>query len=354
MLGTSMNTKGGIATVLKIYSENGLFQRWPVIHIPTHLDGNSFDKIKIFLAAYVRFFRLLAAGEISLIHAHTASRASFWRKTLFILPASWLKIPVIIHLHGAEFKEFYENESGVLRKYLVRAVFKKADRIVVLSSQWKRWLGGVVDAGRIVRIFNPAPAAPSSPGMVARHPSELLFLGRLSPRKGIYDLLAAVAALRKDYPSLELICCGDGELQEVAAHAARLGIADSVKIFSWVDGEQKRRLLGEATVYVLPSYNEGLPMGVLEAMAAGMPVVSTTVGGIPDAIENGIDGCLVEPGDVPALVGALDRLLMDVDLRRRIGVAAIGKMRELFLAEKVIGQVEQLYRELGGIEKPKL
>jgi glycosyltransferase involved in cell wall biosynthesis len=353
ILGTSMATKGGIATVLRTYFETGLFARWPILHLATHRDGSGFAKAWVFLLAYGRFLLLLAGGKIALIHVHTASRASFWRKSLFILPASCLKIPIVIHLHGAEFKEFYELESGTFKQALVRWIFRKADRIVVLSSQWQRWLAGVVEAGRIVCIFNPAPVTIGSGGpLPSRHPNELLFLGRLSTRKGIYDLLAAVAELRKDFSTLQLTCCGDGDLQAVAARAARIGIADAVKIFGWVEGEQKRRLLMESTIYVLPSYNEGLPMGVLEAMAAGMPVVSTTVGGIPDAIENGTDGFLVAPGDVTALAGTLGQLLGDAELRRRIGEAARKKIRELFLAEKVVAQVEQLYRELGGREKP--
>ena len=347
-----MATKGGIATVLRTYSEAGLFARWPMLHLATHRDGSGFAKTRVFLSAYGRFLLLLAAGKIALIHVHTASRASFWRKSLFILPASCLKIPIIIHLHGAEFKEFYEQESGMFKQSLVRWIFRKADRIVVLSSQWQRWLAGVVDAGRIVCIFNPAPVTTGPDGdPPARRSNELLFLGRLSTRKGIYDLLAAVAELRKDFATLQLLCCGDGDQQAVAVRAARFGIADAVKILDWVEGEQKRRLLMESTIYVLPSYNEGLPMGVLEAMAAGMPVVSTTVGGIPDAIENGIDGFLVEPGDVTALAGILRQLLGDAELRRRTGEAARKKIREYFRAEKVVGQIEQLYRELGGREK---
>ena len=289
ILSTSTNTKGGIATVLRTYFDNGLFDRWPIIHIATHQDGTRVSKIKIFLSAYAHFFWSLLFGNIALIHVHTASRASFWRKTLFILPAYIVKIPVIIHLHGGGFRDFYEKECGQFKKYVVRFVFEHADRIIVLSSQWKIWLAGVVADTKIVCIFNPAPAIAAAKDPAAgRHSSELLFLGRLCASKGLYDLLPALAELRRKHTSLTLVCCGDGEIDAAVKCAKRLGIADSVTFFNWVEGEQKRQLLLESAIYVLPSYKEGLPMAVLEAMAAGMPVVSTTVGGIPDAIEDGI------------------------------------------------------------------
>src|SRR5205814_3990716 len=125
----------------------------------------------------------------------------------------------------------------------------------------------------------------------------ILFLGKLAPSKGIFDLLEAVAALRPDAADVRLVCAGDGDRIAVARYAERLGIADAVKFTGWVGPSGKRALLENAAVFALPSYDETLPMSVLEAMSAGVPVVASPVGGISEVVVDGVSGFLVAPGD---------------------------------------------------------
>ena len=122
-----------------------------------------------------------------------------------------------------------------------------------------------------------------------------------------------------------------------------------MRLLGWVDDEAKRRVLAEAAVYVLPSYYEGLPMGVLEAMSAGLPVVSTVVGGIPEAVTEGVEGYLVLPGDVKKLAAVLRDLLRDAELRERMGLAGKKKIREHFASPVILPQIEAVYRRLGAI-----
>jgi glycosyltransferase involved in cell wall biosynthesis len=110
-------------------------------------------------------------------------------------------------------------------------------------------------------------------------------------------------------------------------------------------------VLAEATVYVLPTYAEGLPMGVLEAMLAGVPVVATLVGGVPDAVENDVDGFLVAPGDIDALADRIMRLLGDAGLRERFAARARSKVLEQFSPERVLAQLESLYGKLGAMPR---
>jgi glycosyltransferase involved in cell wall biosynthesis len=148
-------------------------------------------------------------------------------------------------------------------------------------------------------------------------------------------------------PYLRVLLGGDGELELVRARALELGIADHVELLGWVRGEDKERLLAAAVLYVLPSYNEGLPVSVLEAMAAGLPIVSTPVGGIPEAVTDGVEGYLVEPGNVQALADRMDRLLGDQDLAMRMGESARRKVELVFSANAVVPQVEAMYLDLG-------
>jgi glycosyltransferase involved in cell wall biosynthesis len=186
----------------------------------------------------------------------------------------------------------------------------------------------------------------------AQRPSNvLLFLGRFRRRKGIFDLLRALAVVRARFPTVRLYCGGDGDAEAVAACARELGVEECVDMLGWTTGAAKERILSQSTLYVLPSYAEGLPMGVLEAMAAGLPVVATSIGGIPDAVEEGVEGFLVAPGDIDALADRIMRLLGSVDLRSAIAAAAGIKVREQFSSDKVLSQVEDLYRHLGAVPR---
>jgi len=129
--------------------------------------------------------------------------------------------------------------------------------------------------------------------------------------------------------------------------ARSLRVERSLRFPGWVDGSKKDDLLRESDVFVLPSYYEALPLGVLEAMACGVPVVATSVGGIPDVIENRVNGLLVAPGQPDALARAIVTLLTDHALRSRLREAARSDVRKQFSTESVIKDLETLYRELG-------
>jgi len=181
-----------------------------------------------------------------------------------------------------------------------------------------------------------------------------VFLGKFGRRKGIFDLLGALAELKVYFPGIRLRCGGDGDIPGVVARAAELGLSDDVEVLGWVSGAAKQRVLAEGTIYVLPSYAEGLPISVLEAMEAGMPVVATAVGGIPDAIEDGVEGFLVSPGDISSLVNRISLLLQNPDMRSSMGLEAKMKVAAIFSPASVLPQIEALYSELGAVPRGSL
>lgn len=346
MLGTGMDTMGGIASVVRVYEQAGLLRRFGVHYLATHCDGSKWQKLRAMLGAYGQFLRMLLRGRVGLVHVHLASRASFWRKSGFFLLAFAAGVPAILHLHGAEFAQFYERECGPLRRRFVRFVFNRAARVVVLSEGWQRWVQGMSSNPHVEPIYNPVLLPPAS-AWEGRSHGAVLSLGRLGARKGSFDLLAAAARVAPQVGALELRLGGDGELEAVRACAAQLGIASHLNLLGWVGGEGKQRQLALASLYALPSYNEGLPMSVLEAMAAGLPVLATPVGGIPEAVADGVEGFLVAPGDVDALAARLGQLLRDGELARRMGAAARRKVETTFCSDAVLPRVERLYRDFG-------
>jgi glycosyltransferase involved in cell wall biosynthesis len=345
MLGTGFATRGGISSVVNVYREAGLFERYPIIYVSTHGDGGALRKLRICIAALARYLLLLLRGRVALAHVHMSTGMSFWRKLLFACPTLLAGVPVILHLHGADFAAFH-RDGGMLRKWAMRALFDRAAAIIVLSKSWQRWAQRLSRNPLIVPIFNPV-VVPAAGGALPREPASILFLGQLGSRKGAYELLQAAALLVARHPRLRLRMAGDGEVEEVRAAAGHLGLGAHVEVLEWVAGARKSALLASASVYALPSYCEALPMSVLEAMAAGLPVVCTPVGGIPEAVTDGVEGAIVAPGDVAALAAALDMLLSDAAARERMGQAARLRIESSFSAARVLPQIGILYERLG-------
>ncbi len=348
LVGTDPNGMGGVASVFRAYRAGGLFERWPVDHLVTHVDGGKIRKIWVLLRSLALFTCWMLRGKGRILHIHTSSRASFYRKCIFVWMGRLWRRRVLLHLHGGEFMLFYQQEIGPLRKWLVRATFAAAHGSVVLSSQWLALAREFAPPGRLRVIHNPMslPAVDPDPG--SREAWTLLFLGRIGESKGAWDLLNAVAALAQEHPKLRLWMGGDGELDEARARIRRLGLEDRVELLGWLRGADKEERLRRATVFALPSYNEGLPMGVLEAMAWSLPVLSTNVGGTRDAIPDDSFGFLIQPGDHDALCRALSRLLMDAELRNQLGSVARERIATTFSTPRIVEQVDQCYRELCG------
>jgi glycosyltransferase involved in cell wall biosynthesis len=339
---------GGVSSVVITYRNAGLMQDGRVRYVATHTDKGRFKKVLTLLAALSSVIGLLAFDRPALIHAHSASRASFWRKALFLTLARAFGVPYVIHLHGGEFRKFYELESTGRSQRIIRGLFARAAAVVVLSEQWRAWVAEHCPNGRIEVIHNPVELPePAGPELNANASGRtILFLGRLGRGKGTFDLINAFSRIAGEFTDVRLLLGGDGELDNATALAAELGLQQRVECVGWVTGNRKNEMLRKATVYALPSYNEGLPISVLEAMAFGLPIVTTPVGGIPDAIVDGVTGLLVPPGDVDALANALRLLLRDPAMRAILGAHCVQAVRKRFAAEFVVQQVRALHADL--------
>lgn len=342
MLGTRLDTKGGVSAVERTILENWSSPHYVLIHVATHGDGQAWRKLWFAVVGFVRYLCLAVSGKIDIAHVHFSSRASFRRKSLFILVSSCFGIKVIGHAHGAEFRLFYQQECGSLQRAYVRAILGRLDGLIVLSPQWQAFyaelcphLSPVVIANA-VRLPTAALRREAAPPVVAT-------LGRLGQRKGTYDILEAIPTVLTRHPAAQFHFGGDGDVEAVRARLDRVPWGGQVHLLGWLDGEAKSGLLNRAAVFLLPSYNEGLPVALLEAMAHGVAVVTSPVGGIPEVVLDGRTGLLVTPGDVAAIADAVCRLLDDPQLRAQLG----GNGRALIEAEygvvPAIARIAALY-----------
>jgi glycosyltransferase involved in cell wall biosynthesis len=179
----------------------------------------------------------------------------------------------------------------------------------------------------------------------------LLFLGWIEPGKGVFELLECVRTLssRPGFPRLRLLMAGDGSAIEAVRRFVREnGLEDTVELPGWIDGLRKADAFREADLFVLPSYMEGMPNALIEAMAAGLPVVVTAVGAVPDMVDDGGNGLVIEPRDADAVTRAVERLISTPSLRMALGRAAWHTAREKFGAETAVDRLLSVAEELAG------
>lgn len=343
MLSTS--AKGGMATVVTSYEKDGFFDRQNVFFLSTHSDGSWYQVLGLFLKSYVVFMYQILFKRVKLIHIHSASKGSFWRKSIFAVFGFIFRIPVIFHLHGANMESFYASLPRLLQSY-TRWIFEKSSCVIVLSQSWAEFIIKIAPKAKI-EIVNNYVSLPCVFNKKNENKKVLiLFLGIVGKRKGVYDILDAVAEVIKKHTNFEVLIGGNGETEALNNEIKLKGLGGFVKLLGWVGSKQKEKLLEKADIYILPSYNEGLPMSLLEAMSWEVPVISTNVGGIPELIRNNLDGFVVEPGDVQALIDVLLRLIKSSALRLDMGKSARSRVEEQFSDLVVIPQLEQIYAKL--------
>lgn len=347
-IGPRVDAQGGVSTVLTVLNKNGFFKQTDSKFIASTDRFKNFNFLLqqlIFMRCILLLIFYLVFKNVGVVHLHMASRGSFARKNILQKIINFFGVKSIIHLHGAQFQEFY-SAANPKKQNAIKAAFCKADKVIVLSKDWKKWTDNTFNINSRI-IYNSVHPITKPPIPKQTKTIRILFLGRLGERKGVTDLLKAFQLTLLQNPECELVLGGDGEIDKYKALSQQLNIEDHVIFSGWVSGQRKIDLLLSSHIYVLPSYAEGFPMGVLEAMSTGLAVISTTAGGIPDAITHKKDGFLIEPGDVSSLTNYMNKLLLSPKLREQIGEQALNKFTNNFIPKVIIPQIIEVYEELG-------
>lgn len=349
MIVPNASVKGGIASVVNGYRGSSIEKRYRITYIESYQDGSKWDKLKKALNGYRAFRRLLKKDRPDLVHIHSSFGPSFYRKMPFILWSASRGIPIVNHIHGAEFEAFYEKASAAKRRR-VQKIYGKCTRLVALSAEWAKSLKEIVPKERIDVLENYC-RIPAGPYDTGRNKRQILFLGELGERKGCFDIPAILKKVRESCPDVKLVMAGDGEMERLKAAFSQEGLP-AVSFPGWVQGEAKERLLKESGIFLFPSYNEGMPVAVLEAMAYGMGIVTTTVGGIPQLVRDGESGILAVPGDVEAMAAALVRFLTDGAYLSACGKAARERAVSDYSLERHLEKLGEIYERACKAESP--
>lgn len=306
------------------------------------------------LKAGIRLYRLIKAGRYRLVHTHTSKAGILGR-----FAAAAAGVRVIIHSPHGTILEGYFSPS-VTRCYaaLERLAALVSSRIVCLTqleiSQFLRarigrknqytYIYNGIDLDRFKPHSERREAQRRSLKLL-KHDVVCATVGRLVPVKGQADLLKAFAQASQQEPDLRLLMIGDGELRsELEAFARDAGVAHRVHFLGW--REDVADLLDAADVFVLSSLNEGLGLVLLEAMAKGLPIIATSVGGVPEVIGDDETGVLVPPSDPNALADAMTKLVRNEDLRDQLREAGLRRVRSTFSVDAAFVKTASLYRDL--------
>ena len=319
MIGPDRSVHGGISGVVNNYYDAGLDRLVDLRYIGTMTEGSKPLKLLQAVKAYVLFLACVARYDI--VHVN--------RKT-------------VIHQHGGNFPDFYEKQLSAKGRKRVKKVLMMGDAFLVLGMAWRDFFGTIIGSDRITVLPNAVRIPEHADKQYGAH--RLLYMGRLCQAKGIGELLDAMPRIREKYPDARLYLAGIWEDRTLQDKAQALG--DLVIDLGWISGEEKQRYLRACDIFVLPSYFEGQPVSVLEAMANSCAVVASRTGGIPDMIIEGSTGLLIEPRNTESLAEALLTLLADPGLCRRLGTNARRKAQAEYSIDSNMKQLLAIYESI--------
>lgn len=347
MCGSDLSIKGGITSVCKQLLQHSWDDDILIEYVPTYKDMSLIDEIRFFNRGLRKIQGLLDSGNIDVVHIHMSFNGSFFRKRLVARTCKKHGVPVVLHMHGSEFKAFYDK-CPTFVKHQVTDMLQGVDVVLALGEAWEEYYKQIAPEANVV----VCPNAVSFAGVRERKRQDtftVVYLGKLIARKGVSDLIDAFGGFLSAHlqNSARLVIAGDGpEESALRSKVAEKNLTSNVDFPGWVDAEGRSRLLEEADCFVLPSYNEGLPMSMLEAMAVGVTPLVTNVGSVSEALIDGENGIVFEAGDVTALTEGLEKMYSDVCFWSKCSYNAMRSVEDRYDERRLFAQLTSIYRDL--------
>jgi glycosyltransferase involved in cell wall biosynthesis len=301
-----------------------------------------------------RFIRAVIGFRPEICHIATSVGLSFLKHSVCIAVARLLGSKVVLHPH-CSFYFFYER-SGRNWQWFVRKIVGICHGVIILSSEWKA-LQEAVPGCQIYYLPNAIDLSSYSPVGRERIAStteksclRVLYLGHVGKDKGSFDLVNAAKTVLGKARGVVFDLAGQeqaiGDIEQLRAEVVHAGLEHFIQIRSAVSGAGKIELFRTADLFVYPSYHEGMPMAVIEAMASGLPIIATHVGGLPDLVCPGLNGFLVAPGRPDQLASAIFRIVVDPQLRHSMQRGSSRLAQENFDIEKHVARLLNIYQAL--------
>jgi glycosyltransferase involved in cell wall biosynthesis len=347
---------GGITIYNQTLLASSYSQQFDVRTIETSQGALPFDKrgqLKLVnwldaLTNVLAFWRSLRRERPEIVHIGSADGPSLAKHGLMALIARITGTPVIMQLHFS-IERLVPNKASLWRRY-VMFVLNRVQGIITLSSEWDK-LQDLLPATKIRYVPNAIDVKPYQFIPRPRHKNdsvELLFFGHIGREKGCFDLLAAMEYVRQQTQvpfCLSFVgeTLDSGEKEQLSSEIKKRGLDRWVKVNEPEYDQQKIQRLTNSDVLILPSYFEGMPISLIEAMAAGLPVIGSSIGGIPDLVIHETTGLLISVGDIDGLAKAIMCLIESPERRLTMGLAGRQRAVEEFNIETKVKSLIEFY-----------
>lgn len=348
IIGSDLSVKGGITSVIKSFLEsniNGVEFKL----LPTYIEGSNLRKINFYLKSLIKYIKAILKKDFDIAHIHMSYKGSFFRKLFIIKINNMFHIKSILHLHGSEFEVFYESSCFIVKK-LIKNIFDSSDYVIVLGESWKRVIENI-SSNKNIKIFNNSVKTTNKIVKWNNEEVRVLFLGVLLKRKGIYELIDGIKILRDDNSienkNIKFILAGSGpEEKEIKSLIKNYKLESFVEMVGWINDNEKEEFISSSQIFILPSYNEGLPMAILEAMSYGVPVISTDVGSISEVVINDYTGVLIKKSDSKLISEAIKELIKDKKIWEKYSHSCKKIINDKFNDEEYFKDIYNLYSKL--------
>ena len=277
------------------------------------------------------------------IQVFTSSFWGFWRSSILILIAKYYNVKVIFSLLNAI--DVFWEESSFLSKLMIKFILNKCDYILVQSKGIKTFVNKLTETN-VEAIYNGIDLKDfeyfSIKNSVPKDDKkQIVFVGALTKNKGVYDLIDAYRMINDN--SIKYVFIGSGDVNELKNLGNKNGIGDQLIFKGNVSDEEKIKTLMESNIFVLPSYAEGQPLAILEAMCSGLPIISTNIGSIPEIIKEGVNGFIVDPGDTQALSEKIRYLIENENESKNISKNNYETARKRYNIERLFLETSKIY-----------
>jgi len=341
----SLTVKGGISSLVMSYLKSDLAEKYRLITVYSHVSGSKLAKSIQAIKGLVLIGINLGFRNIDIVHFHGGGCVSALRKYIYFRLVKLFDCKVIFHLHGGAFPQQYKNLSPLFQS-LITKMFEQSDVVICLSEFFRKEILAIAPNATVIVQMNSV-VLPQRMGLHEQQDEiRILYLGLINEKKGIFDLIPVISKICEEIGNIRLIVGGVGEVERMCQEIGHHGISDHVEYQGWLEPEDRDNLLSTVDILVLPSYIEGMPMTILEAMSFGIPVVSTRVGGVPDIVIDGETGFLIEPGNLEQLHNKLSILAQDYALRRKLGLKGRSAIEERHTIDVSIRRIEAIYESL--------
>jgi len=338
---------GGMVTVInQIKNSCYINEKNDIFLYPTYIDGCNIKRALYSIKQCFKFWLKKLGKKYDVYHLHTASFMSTYRKRFLACLIKKYKKNYVVHIHGAEYIEFYQNESAK-KKCKIKKFLEDASYVIVLSEFWKRAFENVVGIKNCIVVNNCIDFEHynSISKQYNKDFINFLYLGRVGHRKGMWDVIEATKILKDKNYTFKVLVAGDGEIDKFNELVEHNGLHDYFVYNGWADNKLKDHLLSVSDVLLLPSYNEGLPMSILESMASGLVILSSNVGSIPEVVIENENGYIIEPGHIDQLV---EKMISCFDYKKNRIISYNNKEKikniyDICIFEK---KIETIYNEL--------